>query len=182
MVDRLIEQERRMEYMALEEETKNLGVPIIDSLNLVLKDNSPVFAYNRPKYEEIVAVSPIYLNQEKYPEQIRIWSNKEWLAYSRKTERTVETMLELFHIPPVGKEIEQMFDLFYLLRKEPKLDKYLNPCRKIIFSYSDNYVLLLNSKIFLSHKRSQLAYEGLNKILDAAPSKPVPFKRRWIIL
>ena len=168
MVDRLIEQERRMEYMALEEETKNLGVTIIDSLNLVLKDNYPVLAYNRPKYEKVVAVSPIYLNQDKYPEQIRIWSNKEWLAYSRKTERTVEMLLELFHTQPEEDELEQMFDVFFLLRKEPRMDEYLEPCRQMVFSYSDKYVLSCQSKMIQSHERLRLACEKLHKTMDSA--------------
>lgn len=175
MVDRLIrliEQERMQQiWTELEDETKQLNVPVIEGLEMIIRNNSAIFAVNHPVYNKVIAVSPIYLNQERYPEQVRLWSNSESFAYTKRADGKVDMFLELIPQYPNIEQIEKMFELHHLLRKEPSIEDYAKQYFRLILRYSEEYIKLCYQKNRLAHARNIAALRDLHKRMDESIAK-----------
>lgn len=171
MVDRLIEQERMQIWREIEDDIIQLDIPVIEGLEGILKDNSKGF-FSDQSYC-LIAVSPIYLNFEKYPEQIRLWHNpSKSIAYSIRGKNDGLVILkELITENPSLEQIEKMFEVYHLLRKEPAIEDYAKQYFGLILKYSEEYIKLCYQKNRLAHERNIAALRELNKRMDESIAK-----------
>jgi len=148
-MDRILEQKRNAIWKKLENESRILKIPTLPNLENVVKDNlNKPFAGPKPFIIRWVASSPIYLNNNGAPEQLRLYGVTTWnlnnymrkIAYQRYTtpdsgfELPIKTRCYMLLRPEGLSEIEldketeqhldQIHELLLLMKEEPSLKRY----------------------------------------------------------